>query len=632
MNGPALLAQLRSIGICSALDVHLAQELTALAQEPEALVTLAVALCSRQTREGHVCTALAQLSGQPIATPEGPLGQELRWPSLGEWVRALERSPLVSDGSRPTPLVFEAPDRLYLQRYWEHEVELARALVRRVALPAPLAESPPEQRRARVDALFAKLDPSGAPNAQRLAAQLALLRSLCVISGGPGTGKTTTVVRILALAIEEHRALTHTSPRVLLLAPTGKAAARLVESIKRAKANLPCAPELLACIPDAASTIHRTLRLQRGKNTRFLHDAQHPLVADIVVVDECSMVDIALMRRLVDAIPDRARLILLGDRDQLASVEAGAVFGDICGRNSQTGYGRELASEFERHFAEALAGPHVDGGKAIDDAVAVLTHSYRFDNESTLGRFARAVRDGDAGAARDQLQLGSGVEHLSPELPRFERALEREIIDGYTPLLTSTSPDAALLRFERFRILCANRKGQLGVEGMNRLAERALASAGLIRPDVRLYSGRPILITSNDYQLELFNGDVGLIWADSDTGPARAYFPQADGSTRVLSPARLPTHETVFAMSIHKSQGSEFDRVLVLLPGEQSPLLTRELLYTAVTRARRGVVVAATLSALGRAVERRVERASGLDVRLRGAEAPKYGPAATDVD
>jgi exodeoxyribonuclease V alpha subunit len=616
-----LLDLLYQAGALSDLDRHFAASLTELAKEPGREIGAALALASSQTRAGHVCVQLAQFAGTPIVDESGLSavadGVELRWPELRHWLDALERSCLVSAGERRTPLVLDSAHRLYLYRYWEHEKRVAEQLQSRVGLHP--AELDSELLRDGVLRLFGPTEKS---NAQRDAALLAMTQRLCIIGGGPGTGKTTTVARILALLTEQSLRTRGRRMVSLLLAPTGKAAARLTDSIRAAKQQLDCSQEVLDAIDEDASTIHRALGSKRGSVTQFYHRQEHPLICDLVLVDEASMVDVALMRRLLDAVPDQARLILLGDRHQLASVEAGSVLADICGSVEHPGYAPELAERVQELQGARL--PRRDDARlAIVDTVVELTTSYRFGAKSGIAHFARAVNNGDTRSAAVLIAQSAEPSEASdlvfvggePEL--LLRKLEQHTIDRFSHFRSPAEPSRALEQLDEFRVLCAHRRGPLGVASINQRLEAALERAGLITRNAEWYSGRPIMITKNDHHLRLFNGDVGLILQDQD-GAARAFFDAGAGKTRTLSPSRLPPHETVYAMSIHKSQGSEFGEVAIVLPNAESPLLTRELLYTAVTRARLRAVIYGDPKSIEVGISRPVARASGLGTRLHG--------------
>jgi exodeoxyribonuclease V alpha subunit len=603
------LGPLRERGLLAAIDVELARALARISGETRPEVLLGAALASRQTREGHVCAELERFAGQPIVDLDGaPIG-ELRYPQLDAWRAALARSALVGGELGATPLVLDARGRLYLERYFEHERRLAELLGAR----AEFVDEPLDRAALR-SGLVRLFGPTPSePDWQRIAAELAVVRRLCVVSGGPGTGKTSTVVKILALLVENALATGRSAPRIALLAPTGKAATRLSDATARAKRSLPCRPEVVAAIPEAASTIHRELGARGLGGTRFRHDAELPLVADLVIVDECSMVDVALMRRLLEAVPRTSRLVLLGDEHQLASVEAGAVLGDVCRAAPPNRHSHALGEHVQAAFGESLPSSSRQHLPGMGDCVVRLQKSHRFSGDSAIGRLARAINSGAGDEVVEQLRAGTGVALSEPSSPReLERNLATAARTGFISYLSTDSADRALAELERFRVLCAHRRGPEGAVSVNLMIERALDEAGLFGSSgsrKRWYRGRPLLITQNDYALGLFNGDLGVV-VDSPEG-ARAFFVTAAGP-RMLSPSRLPPHETVFATSIHKSQGSEFDEVAVVLPGARSPLLTRELLYTAVTRARHGLVVHASEASIRQAVSRCIQRATGL--------------------
>lgn len=613
---------LRTAGVLSALDQHVARAVGRIGGEAREEVLLAVALASRQVGNGHVCLDLPRVAAMPIlSAEEGQPLVEQPWPGLDVWLAALRSSPLVGDGSTITPLVLDPAGRLYLRRYWEHEANLADALRARATHVHTTVNG--SWVRATLDRLFPRALPAGEPDWQRLAALVALLRRFSVISGGPGTGKTFTVVKILALLLEAAQRTDRGRLRITLVAPTGKAAARLAESIRTAKGSLPCGEAIRTAIPDEAATIHRVLGSINGSSTNFRHHAENPLATDVVLVDEASMVDLGLMRRLVAAVPARARLILLGDQDQLASVEAGAVLGDICNTGAARSYSRELVEQVAQLSGDHLPpSPQAPLQTGIWDCIVQLTRSYRYGPESGIGTLARAINAGDVDTALAILESPDYREVTRVEpVPSDDlgEPLRSAVIRGFGAYLTAGTPLAQLRELERFRVLCAHRRGPSGVDQVNRQIEAALADAELIRPQRSTYVGRPVMVTRNDYQLGLFNGDVGILGDDpARPGGSFALFAGSEDSVRRFSPSRLPPHETVFAMSIHKSQGSEFDAVAVLLPETVSPVVSRELLYTAVTRARRAVTIHASREVVAHAIERRIERASGLRDALWG--------------
>jgi len=611
-----LFDALRAAGELSLLDEQLARGVVRMAGESRPEVLLAAALASRAVRNGHVCLDLGRFVKPLLEGPAAPDGAA--WPSLQAWLETLRGSRVVGGASDTTPLVLEG-ERLYLRRYFRYETRLARQLGERIEhLEAKLDG---KALRASLDRLFPRdgLAP-GELDVQRLAALVAVARRFCIISGGPGTGKTTTVVKILALLAEQAVLAGKKKLHVTLVAPTGKAAARLREAILEQRAKLDVDESIRALVPDATSTIHRALRPVPGSLSRFRHDADNPLPTDVLLVDEASMVDLALMARLVDALPPHARLILLGDRNQLASVEAGAILGDLCGPPRPVGFSRAFATHVTTLSGDDVPVAASDAGDAgIEDCVVQLRRNYRYPAGSGIATLAQAINDGDAERAAAVLAAGhDDVRWFSSPSSKdaLGDALRACVVDGYRAYLCERDPRACFDAFGRFRVLAAHRRGPLGVETLNALVADALAEEGLLRPVGPWYARRPLLVRENDYQVGLFNGDVGLVLPDADDGDAaRAWFFTAEGTVRKLAPSRLPPHETVFAMTVHRARGSEFGEVAVVLPREASASLTRELLYTGVTRARRRVVVFGDAEVVAGAVTRPIERASGITVR-----------------
>ncbi len=606
---------LRARGVLADLDWHFARTVGRVGGERRPAVLLAAALASRAVGQGHVCLDLPRIVNGGFLVDDAGLAVDCPWPALDQWTAQLRASPLVDapPGDRAaTPLVIDAADRIYLRRYWDHQTRLAAAIRLRTSAPQPEVDA--AQLRDSLDRLFRPESGGAPPDEQRHAALVAALRRFCVITGGPGTGKTYTVLRILAVLIEQALAAGRGLPRIVLLAPTGKAAARLSESIAARVDHLPCSAAVRGAIPTAAATIHRGLGAAFGR-LHFRHGPDNPLLADVVLVDESSMIDLALLARLVDATPPSARLILLGDQDQLASVEAGAVLGDICNRGAPRAYSRpfvdRVAATFHTQLPHTPAAPQQEG---IWDCIVPLTRSYRYRADSGIGRLASAINAGDVDAALAALESGDGVARVDPApTGRLGAAAEAAIREGFAPYLACREPLARLAALGRFRVLCAHRRGPSGVETVNAQIEALLSAGSPLRPAGTEYAGRPILITQNDYRLHVFNGDIGVI-AEDGQQPGRlvALFQTADGAPRRIATARLPAHQTVFATSIHKSQGSEFDAVVIVLPELPSPLISRELLYTAVTRARSSVLICAPPALVAHAVTHRLERASGL--------------------
>jgi exodeoxyribonuclease V alpha subunit len=632
-----LLKALADAQLISSLDRHFAEEIGKLSGDQGTNTLLAAALASRETAAGHACLDLRRYS-QAEAWPEVVEGLEP--PSFDAWTSALAASPSVlrtvnqsgvdepleAAGADARPLVLDEDGRVYLRRYWLYQQALAKDLRRRAASPVASldhalmeegldrlfgeqgsisAPAGPNDTTGQESFDFAPASPHE-PDHQRQAARVACSRSLAVISGGPGTGKTATAGKILALIVEQAIAgkSTETSssadgrasgiPRIALVAPTGKAAATLAHSIVRAVASIDCSPEVKAAIPKTAHTIHRALGVRGGALPGFRHDEHNPLAIDVLLVDEASMVDLALMARLLSAVPRDARVILLGDEHQLASVEAGAVLGDIC--------------------AAAIKSRGAGAAPAIGECIARLSHSYRYDAKRGIGALARAINDGDVDAT---LEILASPDH--PEVERLdfeprgvgEARLRRDIVDGYRVYLEEVDPDKILAQFSQYRVLSPQRKGPGGVEELNQQIETALRREQLIGSSPDRYERRPILVKANDYGVQLFNGDIGIV-EPGQVGIERVLFQGDEGELRKVTYARLPQHESAFAMTVHKSQGSEFERVAVVLTAYAARHASRELLYTAITRARSSVTLYGSESAIAEAVGRRIARSSGL--------------------
>ncbi|WP_321782748.1 exodeoxyribonuclease V subunit alpha [Paraburkholderia sp. J94] len=664
------------------------------------LLLLAAALASHQLGRGHVCLDLQATLDDPAfalslppdgpqtptAEPPQPPAEVLAGVTLERWRAALDAPELVghwhdgtqddtqsdtqndaqNDAQNSTPLVL-AGNRFYLRRYWQYEQDVRAGIEARLARgPRLEAALPAAAARAALDALFVSR-PAQAKGAdwQKLACALAARSAFSIITGGPGTGKTTTVVRLLALlqtlALDREGAGGRPL-RIRLAAPTGKAAARLNESIAGAVERLPFdalaqrvdAAALRSAIPTVVTTLHRVLGTRPGSR-RFRHDAGNPLPVDVLVIDEASMVDLEMMAAVLDALPSNARLILLGDKDQLASVEAGAVLGELCERARDGHY-----TEATRAWLEAATGERIDDamldahGMPLDQAVAMLRESHRFASESGIGALADLVNAGDAtGVAKiwtrgyadlarlvcpagDDAPLRALITdgNVSEDgAPAGERRGYRHYLTtmrklrpeaGATPEALAKWASAVLQAHTQFQLLCALRRGAWGVEGLNRRVARLLQEDGLIDPLGDWYAGRPVLVTHNDYELGLMNGDIGIaldLPVDEGAPPVlRVAFPSGDGvgGVKWVSPSRLQGVETVFALTVHKSQGSEFTHAALVLPDTYSPILTRELVYTGITRARTWFTLAVPegRSVLERAVCARVQRASGLMAAL----------------
>lgn len=665
-DSKALLALLDSwqvSGWLRPLDVAFASFLYGQAADTSASVLLAAALVSHQLGHGHVCLDLPTTLEAPelaLSLPPAdsetqsslPPTQLLAALTAAQWQQQLTDSPVVdagdsaASGNRPLVLIGQ---RLYLRRYWQYERQVVEGLRARLQ-PIAVSEDLP----VRLQALFA--DSQQQPDWQRIACALAARGRFSIITGGPGTGKTTTVVRLLALL--QAPAIAAGQPlRIRLAAPTGKAAARLTESIGKQVGQLPVADEIRKAIPTEVGTLHRLLG-SLPDSRHFRHHSGNPLALDVLVVDEASMIDLEMMAFVLAALPPEARLILLGDKDQLASVEAGAVLGDLC-RDADAGYySVETANWLEQVSGQSLAAAGLRVGDAQRHALAqqtaMLRYSHRFGADSGIGELARAVNRCDADRARGLLSQGGFSDIRSLRLSSVKDAGFAALVLGsddglpgyaaYLQVMAAQRPAsvtaaadpqwqdwarAVLTNFERFQLLCAVRRGDWGVTAVNQRVAALLYKRGLLSSEQQWYEGRPVLVTRNDYSLGLMNGDIGIALrirepalqpGQPETEALRVAFARNDGSggIRFVLPSRLTEVETVFAMTVHKSQGSEFEHAALVLPEARNPVLTKELVYTAITRASAHfTLLESRPGVFEAAVQTPVRRISGLDLTQR---------------
>ncbi|MET0475216.1 MAG: exodeoxyribonuclease V subunit alpha [Mycobacterium sp.] len=562
-----MLAAFNDATVIDSADVLVAQRLSAMAEETDERVMLAVALVVRGLRAGSVCLDLRSVEAQVDVA-------ELPWPAIDGWLEAVWASPLLD-----APHVLRRQEHLlYLDRYWREERQVADDLRAMVSRSAVDAVDPTDSA-----AEIARLFPAGYEE-QRGAAEIALSQRLTVLTGGPGTGKTTTVARLLALFAGQ------TGPgsrlRIALAAPTGKAAARLQEAVQLEIDKLELVDQRrLSGL--RATTMHRLLGSRPDSSSRFRHHRGNRLPHDVVVVDETSMVSLTMMARLLEAVRPQSRLLLVGDPDQLASVDAGAVLADL-----------------------------VDGlGAGTGSPVVALQTPHRFGE--SIGALASAIRTGDADAALEVLRSGGDhiewIDDADPAVPLRKVLLPQALALRQAAILGDTR--AALATLDEQRLLCAHRRGPYGVQHWNRQVERWLTESTGEPIWSDWYVGRPVLVTANDYGLGLYNGDTGVTVASADGLRAAIAGP---GEPRAFATSRLPDLETMYAMTIHKSQGSQAAEVTVLMPPVDSRLLTRELFYTAVTRAKSKVRVVGSAEEVRSAIEKRAVRATGLALRLRG--------------
>ncbi|BBZ37454.1 exodeoxyribonuclease V subunit alpha [Mycobacterium conspicuum] len=568
-----LLRTFSDADIFEAADVHVAQRLTELVGEPDERVALAVALVVRALRGGSVCVDLRQAQAQIAATHEA----DLPWPAADEWLAAVRASPLLGS----PPVLRLLGELVYLDRYWLEEEQVCTDLLA-LKTSSAAVELPS----------YGRLFPQD-HDEQRAAADIALSQAVTVLTGGPGTGKTHTVARLLALLVERAEVVGAPRPRIALAAPTGKAAARLTEAVAAEVEQL--APDDAARVAGLrATTLHRLLGPRPDTSVRFKHNRGNRLPHDVIVVDETSMVSLTMMARLLEAVRPDSRLILVGDPDQLASVEAGAVLADL-----------------------------VEGLTARDEVcVAALHTRYRFGE--SIGALAEAIRIGDADRVVEVLRTGGEhVEWIDDDHPG-ERLREVLVPHALRVREAAVLGDAgqALTILDEHRLLCAHRQGPHGASHWNRQVQRWLSEETGQPPSLEWYAGRPLLVTANDYGLRIYNGDTGVVVAGPDG--LRAVIAGAGGLLNFAT-SRLAEIQTMHAMTIHKSQGSQAGEVTVLMPPQDSRLLTRELLYTAVTRARVKVRVVGSEDEVRAALQRRAIRASGLRLRLQAAATAASG-------
>lgn len=551
----------------------------------DGLIVLTAALLSEAVSQGHVCLNLSRVGEQ------GTSLDDLLPSNMATWIERLRESHLVGQAGEFTPLVLTDVGLLYLYRYWHDEQQVGALIKQRLQAMPIIDEVQLEQDFANWTSSQTGLD------WQKVAVLMALTRQFSVISGGPGTGKTTIVLRLLQLMFNQDKTI-----RIALAAPTGKAAARLQQAIStESDGSNRHGVE--------AKTVHRLLGMT-ADNEQGRYNAERPLAIDVLIVDEASMIDIRVMATLLKSLPKSARLILLGDSQQLASVESGAVLANLC--RDEPAFSDAFRERVEQLTTQSLQSAR--HSSLLADSVVLLQHSYRFDQHSQIGQLAQAVKTGND----DQLiniLMASGDTIWWQQTD--QSTIQQRVMALYQPFfkaIKSQQPTITCLQlFEQNRVLCALKQGPESVDSVNYLVERALAKQAW-RTHQGFYHGRPIMVTQNDYRQGLFNGDTGLVM-NNERGELAACFLDKD-TVRWVSLNRLPSHETAYAMTVHKSQGSEFDKVCIILPEQSAPLLTRELLYTAMTRAKVQVTLVATVSILTQAVISQHQREMGLIMEL----------------
>jgi len=595
----AILHNLARLGSISFLSYYFAEFIAEQSREEiDSIIALSAALVSEANQQGNVCVFLDDYHKQPLFQCEHLNSNELpRVESIDQWRNTLLNSCCVGLPGELAPLIVE-DNRLYLHRYWFYETQVAEFIRQRLLSPVIFDSNTLGQQ---IDQLYKEL------NDQKRALAIAASNRFVVVSGGPGTGKTTTIINILAVLLNQDK-----TSRIALAAPTGKAAARMIDSIQAGIDSSRISPDIRELIPNEARTIHRLLGYHLSG---FRYSQQHQLPFDCVVIDEASMIDLTLMYRLLDALPPLARVILLGDRDQLASVAAGNVLGDITGNRAAVHYSIEQNNRLQNILGDTIeTGPTSSAG--IADSIALLTTSYRFAGANSISQLATFVNQGQTRDVRDcLLSDDTQLNWFSSHERAADSVLIEAMLRDYEAVPGSDDLSSAFAAFERNRVLCAVHSGAFGVDEINRRITDTMLSRGWI-DNISNFRGKPLLITRNDYELDLFNGDIGLLWPQ-ENGQLMVWFRDNNQGFRQLPITSLPEHLCAWAMTVHKSQGSEFDTVTLILPPVSQQLsVSRELLYTGITRAKQQLTLVSSAEMLDYACRTPSHRQSGLAAKL----------------
>lgn len=599
-------------GIARPIDVEFARFIKRRWPESHEATIAAAYLVSRAVGEANTCVLLENINLDNYEEFNGINGIS---PEMMQ--KQLTNSDAVKTGREMQgllkPLVFE-DGRLYLHRYFDYERRLSNMLLARAVFPPAGPE--PDHARSVLEQFFSK---SGTePDWQEIAAAQSLYRKLLIISGGPGTGKTWTVTAMIAAMLQLNDA-----PVISLAAPTGKAAARLTESVRTALQTIELPAGTVEKFPREACTIHRLLGAG-FRPGRYRHGRENPITADVLIVDEASMIDLPIMVRLMEALRDETMLVLLGDRDQLASVEAGSVLHDICSGMEHYGYSEtffQLAGTVANKDAGMVKKTCYPETAPLRDCIVELTHNYRFKQGGSIGLLAMAVNAGDASAALDILRdrKRPEVTLIDPSSMAIESLVEKYIVPHAVKVLKASSAGEALSLFPGIQALCAIRQGPVGMDRINDLVAMYIAHLEGMHTHDALFRGLPVIMERNEYAAGVYNGDIGMVWqGKGKSGRLKAFFEGAGGNAREISISRLPAYQPAWAITIHRSQGSEYGKVLCILPGNDSRIIGRELLYTAITRARDSVLIWADDITLEKYIRGRAVRHSGLSRRLWG--------------
>ncbi len=585
------------------MNIRFAEFISRQSKNTDETFFLLMVLISNWTEKGHICLDLSLLSDENLYNLFDI--DKIKLPPLKKIKDILNNSSCIGMPGETTPLILDN-NSLYFHRFFIKEKKLINKIMTRINNNLELPEKIEKEILNILSNLFPK---SEEINWQAAAALTSVLKRFLVISGGPGTGKTTTVIKILILLIELNKKDLLNGPNsmkplnIFLCAPTGKAAARLIESIETSKKELQYSNDILSMLPKEGYTIHRIIKKLALKNS---------LLPDVIIIDEASMVDLSILSELLSSIPDLTRVIFLGDKDQLASVEAGAVLGDICAGVSKYKHSAAFSNTISKYFKINTETKNNDP-PAIMDSIILLKKNYRFTG--SIYALSQAVNSGNHKFALNILRNSdTQISWIDPEKNnQYRNILKEEFIEFFIQYISAENAEEAFHIFNSFRVLCALRKGPFGVVTINAWIEQILEEQGMINPYKRFYNNRPILIIQNDYNTGLFNGDIGLIRKDNKSGNnLYAFFKDADGNFRKISPYTLPEHETVFSMTVHKSQGSEFDKVILILPDKPGSIITRELIYTGITRTKSNIQIISKESVFKHGISNYIKRTSGI--------------------
>lgn len=606
-KNPNILNMLRTKKVLSASDIFFSSLICGLCNENSEITASIYALSAQQTGMGHICLDLESDHFMNLLEETG-----MKHVKIQEIKKCLDESKAVGSAKDGLPFIYAGDRFVYLKKFWDYQ-----DIINNYVKSGPAKNPDPDHLRAIIPLYFKKN--TAHYDWQKGAALVAATNRFCLITGGPGTGKTTTAARIIAILTELMEKESNQKPKILLAAPTGKAAARLSSAMTDAMNKMEAMKGKKCFSQHQAVTVHRLLGLgYASSEPRYNKENLFP--ADIVLVDEASMLDISMMAKIMGAMPEKAKLIIMGDKDQLSSVEPGAVLADICEAGPPKKFSRKISPILEIDGSFPDITPVDEHG--FFDCVVELDKSYRFSEKSGIGTLAEAIKKCDAQKAIDIIKKKEhkDISWIRPDTKtNLKTIIEEKLMDGIFGLFSAKTPEKALDAMDDFKILCAVREGPWGVEGINRLVREILQERKKVPVKGDWYHLRPIMIKSNDYQLGLYNGDTGIVFSETgDEKNLKVYFKAPETGVRSFHPARLGAHDTVYATTVHKSQGSEFDRVVLVLPDKLTKVLSMELAYTAVTRAKKEFILIAEEEIFKRAVSEKAIRTSGLCQRLLG--------------